>query len=228
MILPEQYRTGIAYFMDFDLKVSRDTFIPRPETEILVERVVEGAHSLAGTDGVLNWNSPCQMFILDVGTGSGNIAISLTKYLRHSKIIALDISHEALVNARENACYMGVSERICFAQSDMFSALTRSQVFDIIVCNPPYISERDMADLPPEVKAEPYTALFGGHDGLDFYRRISLEACYYLRKGGLVLMEMGYDQSECVRQMLETAGYVEVEVFKDYAGIERVIKARVG
>ena len=213
-MIPEQYKTGVAHFMDFEFKVSEDTFIPRPETELLVEKVIETAKSMP------------RPHILDIGTGCGNIAISLTKYLPQSKITALDVSHKALVKTRENIDFLGLEEKIFLVESDLLSSIKRIQLFDIIVSNPPYISEKDMNQLSTEVKEEPSKALYGGVDGLDFYRRIIRDAKSYLKKDGALLLEMGYDQSGIIRDLLETTGYINIEIFKDYNRIDRIARAR--
>ncbi len=218
----KQYKTGVAYFMDFEFKVSPDTFIPRPETELLVEKVVETVRGSISPQSTVH--SPQ---ILNIGTGCGNIAISLTKYLPQSKIIALDISHSALLKARENAEMLDVSDKVTFLESDLLGALKEKGLFDIIICNPPYVSEKDMRWLPDEVREEPYAALYGGRDGLNFYRRIVKDAKPYLKKDGSLLMEMGYDQSESVKALLEDNGYINIEIFKDYSGIDRILKAKV-
>ena len=222
MNFPKQYKTGVAYFMDFEFKVSPDTFIPRPETELLVEKAVETVR-----DPVSPQSIDHNLQILDIGTGCGNIAISLTKYLPQSKILALDISHGALLKARENAEMLDALDKVTFLESDLLSALKEKDLFDLIICNPPYVSEKDMRQLPDEVREEPHSALYGGRDGLNFYRRIVKDAKPYLKKGGSLLMETGYDQSESVKALLEDNGYINIEIFKDYSGIDRVLKAKV-
>jgi len=219
--IPKQYRTGTAYFRDLKLYVDHDTFIPRPETELLVERAIDTAKSLQCEDNIIN--------ILDIGTGSGNIAISLTKSMQNSKIVALDISFKGLHKARENARREGLEEGIRFLQSDLFGGLSSGHNnFDLIVSNPPYISRKDMYDLPPEVKAEPYISLFGGEDGLDFYRRIALEAKMYMKPQGYILFEIGYDQGKKVPDVLTSSGYTDIRVYRDYSGIDRIVKAKYG
>lgn len=236
----KQYKTGVAYFMDFEFKVSPDTFIPRPETELLVDKAIETVKLIHGMrpKGVLSEvegrytrydirNTKYDLRILDIGTGCGNIAISLTKYLPQSKIIALDISHSALLKARKNAEMLDVSDKVTFLESDLLGALKEKGLFDIIICNPPYVSEKDMCWLPDEVREEPYAALYGGRDGLNFYRRIVKDAKPYLKKDGFLLMETGYDQSESVKALLEDNGYINIEIFKDYSRIDRILKAKV-
>lgn len=218
MKTPLQHTTGKAYFMDFEFNVNEDTFIPRPETELLVEKAVE---SLRGTPSK-------GMSILDIGTGSGNIAISLTKYIQQSRIVALDISYKALEKARANAVNNGVSDRIRFIQSDLFDGLLPGVLFDMVISNPPYVSKADMVELPGEVQREPYVALYGGIDGLDFYRAIADKVTGYLKEHGILLMEVGYDQALDVKRILEKKPFKQVEIFKDYSGIDRIIKAQNG
>lgn len=217
-VVPEQYREGRAYFMDFAFSVEAGAFIPRPETELLVERAISVTKRRAAADsrGVR---------ILDLCTGSGAIAISLTKYLPLSTIVASDISEAALRLAARNARALGVRDRICFLRSDLFGGIGSAGLFDIIVSNPPYVSEKDMADLPENVKAEPHGALCGGPDGLMFYRAIAAEGLRYLEKGGSLIMEMGYDQAERVREILRSAGFGRIATERDYAGIERIVTA---
>ena len=223
MRLPEQYKRGTQAFMDFEFAVTKDTFIPRPETELLVEKTLEVAEILSDTKP-----EGQELKILDIGTGSGNIAISLTKYIQRSKILALDISHGALLKARENASTYGVSDRIQFVRCNLLGSISRRGSFDIIVANPPYISDRDMVELPPEVLREPRIALEGGTDGLDFYREIIKEGMIYLKERGFILLEIGYDQARPVEMLFKNKGYSEIETFKDYSGIDRIIKVRNG
>jgi len=209
-----------AYFLDFEFKTEDLTFYPRPETELLVERAVDLLSKKKGH------NAPYR--ILDIGTGCGNIAISLTKYLPSSRITASDISDTALRAAGENAKKYGVEERIDFVKSDLFENIRgrHKELFDLIISNPPYISLEELSSLPGEVKLEPYLALYGGVDGMSFYRRIMKEAPSLLKKDGILLMEIGYNQSEAVRGMLDSSNlFKDVEIYKDYAGIARIVKA---
>jgi len=208
--------TKIAHFLDFELNTENSVFFPRPETEILVEK------ALLYISGKRSCN------ILDIGTGSGNIAIGLTKYLTSSKIVALDISDTALRVARENAENYGVEKRIEFVKSDVFKNLPKryKNFFDLIISNPPYVALEDFFSLPPEVRNDPYGALYGGRDGLDFYRAISKKAPIFLKKGAVLIMEIGYNQARGVKKILDDSGmYEKVEFHKDYVGINRIIKA---
>ncbi|MBN1354408.1 MAG: peptide chain release factor N(5)-glutamine methyltransferase [Candidatus Omnitrophica bacterium] len=207
----------VAYFLDFEFDTENAAFYPRPETELLVEKAV----------GFLPERFSGN--ILDIGTGCGNIAISLTKYIPSCRITALDISDTALRAARQNAAKYGTADRIEFVRSDLFEGLCEKYVdfFDLIVTNPPYVSRSDFTSLPMGVKDDPYIALYGGPDGTDCYRKIIGNAPHFLKKNGILLMEIGYNQSESVRGMLvESGSFFEIVTYKDYSGIERIIKAR--
>jgi release factor glutamine methyltransferase len=223
MTLPVQYLTNKAYFMDFEFMVDGDTFIPRPETELLVEKALEKIKEIESSKPRMGSRL---INILDIGVGSGNISISLTKYAEQSKILALDISHRTLVKARLNARTIGCDGRISFIRSDLFSGLAVNPYFDIIISNPPYISSKDMDALDDEVKCEPFRALYGGKDGLYYQRRILDEGRSYLRKGGYCLLEIGYDQGIAVRKLMEQNDFKDIEISKDYAGIDRIACAR--
>ena len=164
-----------------------------------------------------------------MGTGSGNIAISLTKYLALSRIVALDISDSALRIAAENAERLEVADRVEFISSDLFKGIRGHRYqnfFDLIISNPPYVSRADFPSLPASVKDDPYIALYGGKDGLDFYRKITREAGVFLKINGVLLMEIGYGQAESVKEILTSSGnFCDIEFFKDYSDIDRVVKA---
>src|SRR3989338_9404715 len=183
---PSQYIIGEQEFWGLAFKVTSDVLIPRPETEILVEEAIKAAAT---------GHAP---LILDLCTGSGCIAVTLAKEIPDSRVFAVDISEKVLSVARENAERHGVAERITFLNGDIFEPLNGLNIkADIIVSNPPYISKKMMAGLEPEVKDyEPQAALYGGDDGLDFYRRIISESPAYLTQGGHLILEMGYDQTE--------------------------------
>ena len=166
---------------------------------------------------------------MDIGTGCGSIAISLTKYMPSSRIVATDISGSALRIAGENALKYGVADRIDFVRSDLFADIDRDRYkdfFDLIISNPPYVSLEDFPSLSAKTKEDPYIALSGGTGGMDFYRRIKSEAPFFLKQNALLVMEMGYNQSESVKAMLKTSGaFSRIEIYKDYSGIDRIIKA---
>jgi release factor glutamine methyltransferase len=215
---PVQYIVGTTEFYGMEFDVSPAALIPRPETEHLVEAVVDWWK--AGE----RISSPS---LLDIGTGSGCIAIALAAQLPGAHLTAVDISDEALALARRNAERHALTNRIDFLQLDIikggFGDMPR---FDIIVSNPPYISTSDMAALQAEIRLhEPAIALTDGNDGLLFFRRIADHAKSLLRPGGLLGVEIGFGQSESVQRILTTSGFDVLHVISDYAAIERVILA---
>ena len=211
---PLAYILGEKAFMRNMFKVTPDTLVPRPETELLVESIVMAAEAVGG-----------DVKILDIGTGSGAIIVSLLDYLPQAKGVGVDISVGALTVANENAVAIGVVERAGFLRSDVYSALPLDKKFDIIVSNPPYIPAADIAGLAKDVQNEPIGALDGGEDGLDFYRRITKEAPLHMVEDGLLAFEIGIYQGEAVAEMCKAAGFGAVAIRKDYAGIERMVFA---
>ncbi len=224
---PIQYILGKTEFMGLEFKVTPDVFIPRPETEILIEKVLETV-----TRPTLWCGCPesqvTSLKIMDIGTGSGNIAVSLAKFLPEAKICATDISDTAIEIARTNSQLNRVESRIRFIQADLFTTYElQLMTYDIIVSNPPYISTAEIDVLQPEIKYEPYTALDGGKDGLDFYRRIIDKAPSYLKKGGFLIMEMGFNQKGAIKNIFQKSGYFEIiEFVKDYNNIDRIVIAK--
>lgn len=223
--VPLQYILGETEFFGMKFKVHSGVFIPRPETEILVETVIKRVTG----NGIRD-----TLKILDIGTGSGCIAVSLAKFCLNTHITAIDISKDALEVARENARVNGVEQGIEFLESDLFTCYLPVRqaggdtCYDIIVSNPPYIATDDVKGLQREIHYEPRIALDGGGDGLDFYRRIIAEAPQFLKRDGLLMMEMGYGQSKPIKNIFEKIGNFEIiEIAKDYSSIERVIIARV-
>lgn len=212
---PLQYILGTAEFMGLEFKVNKDVLIPRPETEILVETVLRYVARL-----------PLPLRILDVGTGSGCIAVSLAKNLPRAEVHALDISETALEVARANC--LAHNAAVEFIRSDLFdSAFLKPRSYDALVCNPPYIASGEFSGLQPEVQKEPRIALDGGADGLDFFRRVIRGAPGYLKERGFLFFEMGFGQSARVREIFRAKKVFEItEVIKDYNGIHRVIVAR--
>lgn len=209
---PVQYITGQQEFYGLMLKVSRAVLIPRPETEILVEAVLNRLpHDRA-------------VQIIDVGIGSGAIGVALAHHLPLAHVTAVDLSPAALAVARENAVAHGLAERIRFVQSDLLDAVAREEPFDAIVSNPPYIPETDRESLHPQVRDyEPAMALFAGVDGLKVYRRLVPKAFAALKLGGLLAMEIGYGQREALASLL--ADWTRVEFLNDLQGIPRVVLA---
>ena len=214
---PLAYILGEKAFMRNSFKVTPATLIPRPETELLVESLVKAA-PLLRPEG--------EVKILDIGTGSGAIVVSLLDYLPKAKGVGVDISIEALKIAKENSEHIGdLAGRIGFVHSDIYSKLPLDKKFDIIVSNPPYIPAADIAGLAADVQQEPHGALDGGADGLDFYRRIIAAAADHLEPNGLLAFEIGIHQAEAVQQLCREAGFSQTAVRKDYAGIERMVFA---
>lgn len=207
---PLQYITGCQEFMSLNFTVGPEVLIPRQDTEILVEYVIEFVGEKENVS------------ILDIGTGSGCIAISFAHYIKGSRVMGVDISKEALKIARKNAQSCGVEDRIDFIESNLFEKVP-IQKFDVIVSNPPYIPNKVIDTLDRQVKDfEPKIALDGGQDGLDFYRRIVKESEDYLKPKGLLAFEVGFDQAQEVKKIME-ASYEDIKVIKDLAGIERVV-----
>lgn len=213
---PLAYILGERAFMRNTFKVNKATLVPRPETELLVESLVRIAPLLKREGDVK---------ILDIGTGSGAIIVSLLDYLPNAKGVGVDISVDALIVAKENSEKIGVTGRIGFVRSDVFSKLPLEKKFDIIVSNPPYIPAGDIAGLDKDVQQEPRGALDGGTDGLDFYRRITAEAMEHMAEEGVLAFEIGIGQAAAVQQLCLDAGFVKTAVRKDYAGIERMVFA---
>ena len=210
---PAQYIIGRAEFMGLDFIVTKDTLIPRPETEILVNEII-------------NLPSGKKRRILDLCTGSGNIAISLAKLMPQAEITATDVSEGALKIAEKNAARHNVKESVRFYKGNVFNALVfdKNPKFDIIVCNPPYIKEAEFPYLQREVRREPEIALNGGKDGLDFYRIIAKESHRYLERCGSILLEMGFGQRQAIEDVFFSYNTYETDrVVKDFSGIERAM-----
>ena len=213
---PLQYITGVQEFMKLNFIVTKDVLIPQPDTEILVEEVINIAYKLENP------------IILDLCTGSGAIAISIAKNVPNVKIVATDISKNALEIAKRNAQFNGVLNNIDFIESDLFDKIKNIK-FDIIVSNPPYIPTSDINTLPIDVQQEPILALDGGKDGLDFYRRISKNAHNFLSRQGYLCLEIGYNQKEDVKRIIEAEKrYVDTYCKKDLCENDRVIVTRIG
>jgi release factor glutamine methyltransferase len=219
---PLQYILEQQEFWSIDFKVDARVLIPRPETELLIEQ------SLPILSEMSLQRNPS---VLEIGTGSGAIAIALAKEVRNIFLIATDISRDALVLAKENAGSARVQDRIKFVNGDLFGPLypwKERASFDLILSNPPYITRPKIDTLAKEVKDyEPRIALDGGKDGLALYRRIIPEAPSYLREGGWLLLEVALGQSGVVSEMIEEGGnFLKPESIPDLSGIGRVVKAQ--
>jgi release factor glutamine methyltransferase len=217
---PLQYILGKTEFMGIELKVNPDVLIPRPETEILVEKTIKLASGIS-SEGL-------GLEILDLGTGSGCIAVSLAKFLPRAKVTAVDISEKALAIAQENAKLNNVADKITFLESDLFSNHELAdKKYDLIASNPPYIRAKTIAKLQPEIAYEPRIALDGGKSGLVFYRRIINAADNYLKIGGLFIMEIGFQQKEAIKNIFQKSkNFAIIDIMKDYQDIDRVIIAK--
>lgn len=210
---PVAYILGKKGFMQYDFKVTKDTLVPRPETELLVENLI-----------ALNKDKGPRE-ILDLGVGSGAILVSLLGNLPEARGLGVDISAGAVEVTLENAKAIGVEDRCAVLVSDLYANVPRDEKFHVIVSNPPYIPRKDLAGLAPEVHKEPVTALDGGEDGLDFYRRILQAIWDYLLPEGMAAFEIGIGEGEAVADLCRQAGLNQVKVCKDYGGIDRMVFA---
>lgn len=211
--MPIQHILGFSYFMGDKFKVSKDTLIPRDETEILARKAID----------IINKNN--LKSALDIGTGTGILACTIAKYTL-SNATALDVSEKALKIAEENIKNLGLSKKVKVLKSDLFENV--DEKFDLIVSNPPYIPLSEKATIQKEVTFDPELALFTKDaKGLEFYEKIIKEAKNYLNKNGYLLFEMGIDQSKETKEFLETNGYKNIEIIKDLAEIDRVAIAQI-
>lgn len=217
---PLQYLTGQQEFMGLNFKVTPQVLIPRRDTEVLVEAILDRVER----EGP--WVAA------DVGTGSGAIAVSLAYYLPRAFIYALDISPEALEVARENARQLGVADRISFLKGDLLEPLLRGpgfkgEMLDAVVANLPYIPTEEFKRLPKEISYEPRLALDGGEDGLEVVARLFPQAAALLKPGGWLALEIGWDQGEKVKELARASGtFTEGEIIYDYGGRPRCFFAR--
>jgi len=210
---PIQYITGEAEFYGLPFHVDPGVLIPRPETELAVEKALEHAAGFA------------RPRIVDVGTGSGAIAVALTHHLPDAAVTAIDLSAAALEAARGNAARNGVADRVRFLEGDLLKPVAE-ETFEIVVSNPPYVRETDRASLDVEVREfEPALALFAGEDGMAVYRRLIPQAFCALVSGGFLVLEIGFGQEQGVRALLEIAGFREIAFTADLQGIPRVASA---
>jgi len=205
---PIAYILGQREFWSLPFIVNEHVLIPRPETELLVEILLSALPKALATT------------VLELGTGSGAVALSIAKERPFWEITAVDISSEALVIAQQNAEALGI-DTVGFIQSDWFSSVP-AQKFDVIISNPPYIADDSPYLVEGDVQHEPRKALISGPDGLDDIRKISRDALNYLKPEGLLCLEHGYDQGEVVREILKVAGYCNIRTQKDLQGLDRM------
>ncbi|MEY8354698.1 peptide chain release factor N(5)-glutamine methyltransferase [Lachnospiraceae bacterium 54-53] len=211
--IPLQQITGSREFMGLEFYVNEYVLIPRQDTETLVEQVLRDYKGMKPE-------------ILDMCTGSGCIAVSLALLGGFDRVTGADISREALQVAEVNVRRLMGDDKVTLIESDLFTAWEENRKFDVIVSNPPYIPTKIIEELQPEVRDhEPILALDGMEDGLHFYRRLVLDCRRFLKPGGAVYFEIGYDQGDAVSGLLKEAGYQEIRVVKDAAGLDRVVCA---
>lgn len=215
---PLQYILGSTEFFGLNFRVSESVLIPRPETEILVEKSLSLLYSEKCENSISE--------ILDLGTGSGNIAASIAKASPKALITATDISYDALLLARENALSLGVGKKNNFLVSDLFEAIGHKDKFDLIISNPPYVPVSDLSGLAPELSHEPRIALDGKRDGLFYIEKIIQKSPRYLKKNGALVLEIGFGQAKAVKELFLSSKFRDIEIEKDYRGIERVVILR--
>lgn len=213
---PLQYILGTACFYNLELKVGKGVLIPRHETELLVDTVLQEVKA--------NRFSEEPVWCLDIGTGTGCIALSILKETNNTRFLATDISDTALQFAEENARREDLIDRIEFRRGDLFEAIREGERFHIIVSNPPYVAEDEWDTLQPEVKDhEPKEALLGGKDGLSVIRRLIKGSRAYLREKGILLLEIAPHQAREVARLMKESGFLEIRVLKDLSSRERAI-----
>jgi release factor glutamine methyltransferase len=221
---PVAYILGFKSFYNIDLQVAPGVLIPRPETELLVEIAITHIQKISNIEN--NHNNHTK--ILDLGTGSGAIALALANNIPNAQITAVDVSLDALKIAQGNAQLLGLSDRSEFLHGSWFEPLQESAQFHVIVSNPPYIKAGDPHLQEGDLRFEPTNALTDYEDGLSPYKIIFNQAKAHLVPNGLLLVEHGYDQSETLKQLLASEGYQDIQVHFDLAGISRALSAKLG
>jgi release factor glutamine methyltransferase len=215
---PLQHIVGSVCFCGLELVVNHQVLIPRPETELLAEQGWKFLNSKS--------IQPSAVSALDLGTGSGCLAVALAVHCPAAEIVATDISAEALEVARQNAARHNVLERIDFLQGDAFAVLGASRVFDLIISNPPYIPTAEIHTLQVEIRDhDPREALDGGPDGLAFYHRIAAEAAAFLKPGGAIVLEFGDSQAAAIREIFESQKWIVEPIVEDYTQRPRILIA---
>ncbi len=232
---PLQYIIGYCDFLGLKILVGRGILIPRPETELMAEYAIKtvgsqrSAVSFQKKSEIRNPKSEItnsRLQILDLCTGSGCLALALARAFPEALVSGVDISETAINYAVRNADVNRI-KNVSFLKGHLFEPVSRSHKFDLIISNPPYIKKDDIKELQPEIKDwEPIDALDGGSDGLDYYREIIPSAGKFLHDNGILMLEMGAGYSGDISRMMEDAGYAEIEIRRDYAGIERIIQAK--
>ena len=211
---PLQYILGESWFYGRKFKVTEDVMVPTPETELLCEIAIN----------FTRYRKIKEPSILDIGTGSGVVSVTMACELPHAVITALDISKSALEIARQNAEDYYAEERISFICSDMFEALNPADKFDIILSNPPYISDDEYKELPPEVLADPKISLVSGEEGMDIIKKLIDKAPSYLKDSGQLMFEIGYNQADMVADLTDKDDrYKKISIIKDLNDIDRVV-----
>lgn len=215
---PVAYIIGSQEFMGFEFIVDRNVLIPRPDTEILVEFVIDYLKTIKSK----------HVELIDIGTGSGAIAISIGKNVMECSLTMVDISRDALEMAKRNAKKLGIKNSTTYILSDCFENVEEKR-YDIILSNPPYIPSEEILHLQKDVKEyEPKEALDGGDDGLTFYRRIIEQGVSFIVKGGLIAFEIAFNQAEDIVGLLKDNGYKNINILKDLAGLDRVVYGNYG
>lgn len=214
--IPTAYVTGTREFWSLPFAVDERVLIPRPETEILVEESLTAARDL-----------PDPLTVIELGTGSGAVSVALSVELLHARIVSTDISEDALSVARMNIARHGLADRITLRHGDLFSAVGSESRFDLVVSNPPYLTDREMHTLSPDVRSEPALALNGGRDGLSVIGRMLTDAAAHMTTGAFFLLEIGAGQEDAVRRLIvSTGGLSYIRTRTDYAGHPRVVIAQ--
>lgn len=218
--IPVAYIIGHKEFMSLDFYVDENVLLPRPETEILVEYLID----------YFKEKEMESINIVEVGTGSGAIMVSLGHYLKNSRILGVEIEEGALKVTRKNIERFSLNERLKVTRGDLLKPLIKKDIknVDLVVSNPPYISEKEMKKLPPEVKKEPKKALYGGLEGLEIYKKLIPQSIKVLRDEGIIALEIGYNQAKAVKKILKENNFTDIEIRQDYADRDRFILAYKG